>query len=121
MNRLKLTLLLSTFAFSAAYAECTGNYWHSTCKYDNGNIITISRNGDITELKGHNIKSGAQWEERTRVWGDDVITKGTAANGARWRETKHNKGNGEYVVSGVDANGNLYRKECDASGCNVLY
>ena len=121
MNRFRLTLLLSAFASSVAYAECSGDYWHSTCKYDNGNIITISRNGDITELTGHNIKSGARWEERTRIWGDDVIRKGTAANGARWRETKHSKGNGQYQVSGVDASGNSYKYDCTAADCINSY
>lgn len=126
MNRLGLTLLLSAVVCSAAQAECTGNYYHSICTFDNGDTHTITRtmssSGEqITEIKGYNKTSGATWEERTRVWGDDVIRKGTAANGARWRETKHNKGNGEYEISGVDLNGNLYKYDCTESECNDVY
>jgi len=127
MNRLRLTLFLSAVVYSAcAAAECTGNYYHSICTFDNGDTHTITKTmsssgEEITEIKGHNKTSGATWEERTRVRGDDTITRGTAANGARWRQTKHNKGNGEYQISGVDASGNLYKYECKESECNDSY
>ena len=126
MNRLRLiTILLSAVVCSAAQAECHGSYSRSICTFDNGDTHTITRtmtsSGEVTEIKGHNKSSGATWEERTRVWGDDIITKGTAANGARWRETKHKKDNGEYHVSGVDANGNLYKYDCTTSDCYDSY
>ena len=117
---------MSAFASSAAYAKCSGDYYRSICTFDNGDTHTITRTitssgEEITEIKGLNKTSGATWEERTRVWGDDVIRKGMAANGARWRETKHNKGNGEYEISGVDLNGNLYKYNCTESECNDVY
>jgi len=125
MNRLTI-FLLSAVVSSAAQAECTGNYNHSICTFDNGDTHTITRTlsssgEEITEIKGHNKISGAKWEERTRVWGDDTITRGTAANGARWRQTKHKLANGEYEISGVDMNGNLYKYNCTALDCNDSY
>lgn len=73
MNRLTI-FLLSAVVCSAAQAECTGNYNHSICTFDNGDTHTITRTlsssgEEITEIKGHNKISGATWEERTRVWG----------------------------------------------------
>lgn len=114
--RIILVLLLLSVS-TAATAQCIGTDSMSSCTDDSGNTYDVTRYGNTTHVEGR-ARNGGSWSQDTTHIGNQTNTTGRASNGNTWDETRTEYGNGNYSVSGKNANGEYFSKNCSQFGCN---
>ncbi len=102
---------------TAAQATCTGSHSFSTCFDDNGNSYTVQRYGNITNMNGHNTRTGTTWSQQSQTMGNTTYHTGYASNGRSWNSTQMQMGSQTYY-SGTNAQGEYFSYTCDRYGCN---
>lgn len=115
MKRIALALL---FCPAISWAGCFGSAAFQTCNDNSGNTYRVQRFGNTTNVQGSNLSTGSNWNQSSTTYGNQTVTRGTAANGNSWNSTTTNYGNGNYSVRGQDSNGNNFSKNCNQFGCN---
>lgn len=101
----------------AASAACFGTGAFQNCTDNQGNTYSVQRYGNTTQMQGHNIQNGTNWNQTSNTVGNMTFHNGSAANGNSWSGSSTSVG-GSTFYQGTDSRGNSYNKTCNAFGCN---
>lgn len=111
-----IVLVLALVVPITSQAACYGSDSFQTCSDTSGNTYNIQRFGDMTQVQGHNARTGSNWNQTSQQFGDTTQTYGTAANGNSWNATTFSSP-GMSTTYGTDSDGNSFSSTCTAYGC----
>lgn len=117
MNKLAILLLSGLFA-TGVNASCFGVESSYTCSDpQSGNTYNVRKFGDSTSMTGTNSRTGSNWSQNSRTYGNTTHQDGRSSDGSSWRQTIQNNGSMGTTYSGTDSKGNYYNKTCNQFGC----
>ncbi len=101
---------------STAQADCIGSGNFKTYTNNSGNLYTVQKFGNSTDVNGQNINTDSSWNQQSQKLGNSTYTTGQDADGNSWNSTATKVGSSTFI-NGTDSDGNYFSQTCNEYGC----